>query len=119
MTQAAKKTLVRRYRRDTNEMPFSFAVSRARAFSFEIPDGVPFDDEDTDRIEDCLWEMIPKPDEVQNVVASGLGDLVCSTITVTYWDDKREDYEIMLDIEEAVRAGLKNRAWLVPEGDTR
>lgn len=108
--------LVRRRKRDTDEMPFKFEVSRSRTITFDLPEDVPFDDADSDRIESELEDMDPKPDEVRMPVASGLGDLVCSSIAVTFVDDKREDWELMLEIEEAVRRGLGNRAWALEEG---
>jgi hypothetical protein len=94
-------------------MPLAFEVTRRRTFHTSIPDGTPYDNEDTEEIERWLWAMEPKPEDVQMPVPSGLGDLVCDGIDVTFADDKREDWEIMLDIEEAIRGGLRNRAWRV------
>lgn len=110
-------SLIRRYRRHTNDpdrMPLSINISRGRSFSFALPDDVPFDHDDADRIVAELAAMEPPPDDIDEPVASGLGDLVCDGFVVTYWDDERSDDDILLDIEDAVRRGLTNRVWVVP-----
>jgi hypothetical protein len=110
--------LKRRRRSHTNEMPIGITVSRSRHFTVDLGE-LPMDHEDAARVTAAIEELDPKPSEVEGPVPSGAGDLVYDGWVVTYTDDPREDWEIMLDVEDAVRAGLWNRAWLVDGHNVR
>jgi hypothetical protein len=105
--------IVTRRRRDLQEIDLGIQISRGRSFSFSLPKGVPYDRDDADRIVEELEAITPPPDEIQEPVASGLGDLVCDSFVVTWWDCKRTDDDLLLEVEDAVKRSFVNRAWRV------
>lgn len=111
MGNLIKAGIIRRRKRDTDQMDLVLEVQRGRRFYITIPDGVPFDSDDADRIYDEIRQLEPSPDEIQMPVADGLGGLVCDCFMLEYWNDPRDDFDIMIEFEDAVRRGLINRAF--------
>ncbi len=119
MPEAAKMAVIRRRRKQTDQMDLGIEISHARRFSFRIPDDIPYDNEDAERIIERLEAMPRPPKEILGPVPSGVGDLVSDGYDLIFWDDPREDIEIMLEIEDAVKAGLIDRNFRVPAVDAR
>lgn len=83
----------------------------SRMFTFSLPEDFGYDHEDVDDITNAFFAMTPKPEEVQEPVPSGLGDLVFDAFVVTFTDDNRSDEVIKAALLAAVRSALRPRRW--------